>query len=122
MWVDADQLAQFYPELLQPKNIQDIEQVKAESEENNKRFDYLKERTNSLLTKNAGWLSANWLKYLKWADTLLSAVTEYKRKWVVWGASDYDIMNYAVEQNPELKKIQDKYKGKKDNDSDDKSD
>lgn len=105
--VDMEQFEINYPELIQPKNIQDIDQIKKQSEQQAKEFENLSKHITKALTTDAKWYSVNGLKYLKDADILIREVEKYKKNGVVWWATDKEILDYAIKQNPELQKVYD---------------
>lgn len=107
MGVDADQLAQYYPELLQAKKIVNTEEAKKKSEKAEKTYQELKKRNDKILKSNWEWLSANGVKFARDANTLFNAVELAKQEWVVWGANDDEILSYIINNNAEAKAVWD---------------
>lgn len=118
MWVDTQQLENLYPELLQSKNLVDVDKIKQQSDLTNQNFQNFSKRIDKLLNGKADALSVDWLKYLQSSKNLIDAVTEYKKRWVVWWANDYEILKYAIQNNPQLQQEFDVLKNSQLTDSD----
>ena len=110
MWVDADQLAQYYPELLQAKKLVNTDEVKKKSEKAENTYQELKKRNDKILKSNWEWLSANGVKFARDANTLFNAVELAKQEWVVWWANDNEILSYIVNNNAQARAIWDEMK------------
>lgn len=107
MWVDAEQLAQYYPELLEEKKTVDVNKVKEKSDLTNKQYQGLEKRVNKVLKTNYKGLSADGLRIVRDADILFQYKNDLKKQWVVGWANDAEIIKYLTDTNPELKKIWD---------------
>lgn len=103
-FANMDQISQYYGELLQAKNLNNIEDVKKQAEDKNKNFQLFNENLDKVLKSNWDTLSANWMKYVQDARLIRDTVEEAKRRWVVWGANDYEIWKYLAKNSPELQK------------------
>ncbi len=107
-WVSGEQISQFYNELIQPKNLQDVEWAKAKSEKDNKMFSDMKTRADKLLTKNSQLLSQNWQKYLADWQQLGAIVDDYKQNYSSYfrgNPTDYDIVNYLAKNEPQVQQL-----------------
>lgn len=110
MGVDADQFAQYYPELLQAKKLVNTGEVKKKSEKAENTYQELKKRNDKILKSNWEWLSVNGVKFARDANTLFNAVELAKQEWIVWGANDNEILSYIINNNAQAKAIWDEMK------------
>lgn len=107
-WVDGEQLAQYYPELIQPKNLQDVEAIKKQSDTSNKKLQSNIQKVEKVVTENFDVLSPDWQKYVQDYLTLAWVIDSLKKNYrIVWGANDDEILQYAIENNPQLKWVAD---------------
>ena len=104
-WVDADQISQIYPELLKGKELKDIEKIKENIDINNKKLQQIQTNIDKTLKTNWQSLSPNWMKYIQNWNTVLKTLDEAKKKWVVWWASNVEIIDYLAKNNPEFNNI-----------------
>ena len=106
--VDGEQLAQYYPELIQPKNLQDVEAIKKQSDTSNKKLQSNIQKVEKVVTENFDVLSPDWQKYVQDYLTLAWVIDSLKKNYrIVWGANDDEILQYAIENNPQLKWVAD---------------
>lgn len=107
-WVDGEQLAQYYPELIQPKNLQDVEAIRKQSEKDNQKLQSNIQKVEKVVTENFDVLSPDWQKYVQDYLTLAWVVDSLKKNYrIVWGANDDEILQYAIKNNPQLKWVAD---------------
>ena len=109
-WVEPDQIAQYYPELLNPKKTYNIEATKKKSAENQKAYENVKKTIDKALTLNVEWLSSNWLKIARDFDTIFSIVDLVKNKYSVWDANDSEIFEYLIKNNEKVRGLYDEIK------------
>ena len=105
MWVDAEQLSQFYPELLKGKELKDVEGLKTKVEKGDKNIQNLFNNVDFALKNNWQTYSAEWMKFLQDVNSLKTALDEVKKQWVLGGATDYEILAKMVENSPELQEV-----------------
>lgn len=104
-WVDADQISQIYPELLKGKELKDVEKIKENIDINNKKLQQIQTNIDKTLKTNWQSLSPNWMKYIQNWNTVLKTLDEAKKQWVVWWASNVEIIDYLAKNNPEFNNI-----------------
>ena len=107
-FADMNQISEYYWDLLKGKELQDINQVKQDIEVDNAKFQQAEKFIDKALKTNWTSLSTDWMKYVRDFNILSEAKNKAKQeRHIVWWKSDVEILNYLVEQNPELKKVKD---------------
>ena len=102
--VDGEQLAQYYPELIQPKNLKDTDAITKESERSNKKLQSNIASVEKVVTESYDVLSPAWQKYVQDYLTLAWVLDSLKSNYrILWWANDDEILQYAIENNPKLK-------------------
>lgn len=115
MWVDPEQLAEYYPELLKPKKTYSIEAIKKNAAETEKAYENAKKIMDKALTLNVEWLSSNWLKVARDYDTLFNIVDVVKKKHSLWDANNSEILGYLLKNNDKVRELWDEIEASKAN-------
>lgn len=106
--VDGEQLAQYYPELIQSKNLKDVEAIRKQSEKDSQKLQSNIQKVEKVVTENFDVLSPDGQKYVQDYLTLAWVIDSLKKNYrIVWGANDDEILQYAINNNPQLKWVAD---------------
>lgn len=102
---DMNWVSQTYWELLKGKELKDIQKIKESVDINNKKLQQIQTNIDKTLKTNWQSLSPNWMKYIQNWNTVLKTLDEAKKQWVVWWASNVEIIDYLAKNNSEFNNI-----------------